>query len=72
MHRYIECAAVVYSVCAAGTILWSIDDGVIHRTWNFYNVLIMPDFTQDGVPEILLSHGGDPRFRANVRHGFKL
>ncbi|KAI0209988.1 hypothetical protein LSAT2_005289, partial [Lamellibrachia satsuma] len=55
-----------------GTILWSIDDGVIHRTWNFYNVLIMPDFTQDGVPEILLSHGGDPRFHANVRHGFKL
>ncbi|KAI0222414.1 hypothetical protein LSAT2_026355 [Lamellibrachia satsuma] len=48
-----------------GTILWSIDDGVIHRTWNFYNVLIMPDFTQDGVPEILLSHGGDPRFHAN-------
>ena len=34
--------------------------------WNFYNVLVMSDFTQDGVPEVLLSQGGDPSFDAEV------
>ena len=53
---------------SSGSLLWSVDEGVVHRMWNFYNVLVMPDFTGDGVPEVLLSHGGDPSFKAKV-HG---
>lgn len=29
-------------------------------TWNTYQVLALPDFDQDGVPEVLVTNGGDP------------
>ena len=47
-------------------MLWQVEQKVVHQTWNFYNVLVMSDFTQDGVPEVLLSQGGDPKFDAEV------
>ncbi|KAI0227422.1 hypothetical protein LSAT2_022102 [Lamellibrachia satsuma] len=47
-----------------GKVLWQVDQRVVHQSWNFYNVLVMSDFTQDGVPEVLLSQGGDPTFDA--------
>ncbi|KAI0219155.1 hypothetical protein LSAT2_029236 [Lamellibrachia satsuma] len=47
-----------------GKVLWQVDQSVVHQTWNVYNVLVMSDFTQDGVPEVLLSQGGDPKFDA--------
>ena len=60
----------MYIECSSGAVLWNIDPNVVHPTWNFYNSLVMPDLTQDGVPEVLFSHGGDPRFEASVRHSF--
>ncbi|KAI0227420.1 hypothetical protein LSAT2_022100 [Lamellibrachia satsuma] len=53
-----------------GKVLWQVDQSVVHQTWNFYNVLVMSDFTQDGVPEVLLSQGGDPKFDAKQHKRF--
>ncbi|KAI0211987.1 hypothetical protein LSAT2_003139 [Lamellibrachia satsuma] len=53
-----------------GKVLWQVDQSVVHQSWNFYNVLVMSDFTQDGVPEVLLSHGGDPKFDAEQHKRF--
>ena len=38
-----------------------------HYAWSFYNPLVMPDLTEDGVPEVLFAHGGDGQFLAKVR-----
>ena len=53
-------------------MLWHVDQSVVHQSWNFYNVLVMSDFTQDGVPEVLLSQGGDPKFDAKVNTKLKI
>ena len=53
-------------LCTTGKVLWHVDHSVVHQSWNFYNVLVMPDFTGDGVPEVLLPHGGEPKFKASV------
>ncbi|KAI0236790.1 hypothetical protein LSAT2_012668 [Lamellibrachia satsuma] len=53
-----------------GKVLWQVDQSVVHQSWNFYNVLVMSDFTQDGVPDILLSQGGDPNFEAEQHKRF--
>ncbi|KAK2179236.1 hypothetical protein NP493_504g03043 [Ridgeia piscesae] len=57
-----------------GKVLWHVDHSVVHQSWNFYNVLVMPDFTGDGVPEVLLPHGGEPKFKASQhkRHAGRL
>ena len=73
LHVYCRCTACVlhvYCTVSSGSQLWSVDEGVVHMTWNFYNVLVMPDFTDDGIPELLLSHGGDPRYKAKVHCHF--
>ena len=38
----------------------------LHEQWNVYSILALPDFNNDGVPEILIAHGGDPAFHAEV------
>lgn len=43
-----------------GKILWLGDNNLIKPTWNTYQVLALPDFDQDGVPEVLVTNGGDP------------
>ena len=50
----------------SGKVLWQVDKTVVQQRWNFYNALILPDLTEDGVPEVVLSHGGDPKYRAKV------
>jgi len=34
--------------------------------WSSFNVLVLPDFTGDGVSELLTAHSSDPRFPAEV------
>jgi hypothetical protein len=36
-------------------------------TWNIYQVLALPDFNEDGIPEVLISNGGDPSKDPEVR-----
>ena len=49
-----------------GEVFWTGEDRVMVDKWNSYNVLILPDFTNDGVPELLLAHGGDLTFPPEV------
>ena len=35
-------------------------------TWSSFNVLVLPDFTGDGVAELLTAHSSDPRFPPEV------
>ena len=66
-HMVIQCIHTVVCMCITGKVFWTIDTSIVHFAWNFYNPLIMPDFTLDGVPEVLFSHGGDNQFVAKVR-----
>jgi len=34
--------------------------------WSSFNVLVLPDFTDDGIPELLTAHSSDPRFPPEV------
>ncbi|ELT88975.1 hypothetical protein CAPTEDRAFT_188461 [Capitella teleta] len=45
-----------------GTVLWNGDRNALEDTWNTYAPLLVPDFTQDGIPELVVAHGGDPNF----------
>lgn len=51
-------------------MLWSEDLSVTGDGWNTYNVLILPDLTGDGVAEVILPNGGDPKFEPQVRVPF--
>ena len=44
----------------SGHMLWIGDEKFIKSTWNIYQVLALPDFNEDGIPELLISNGGDP------------
>ncbi|KAK6187472.1 hypothetical protein SNE40_005492 [Patella caerulea] len=45
-----------------GKILWtSKSEKHYQATWNIYHVSVLPDFTSDGIPELLVTHGGDPK-----------
>ena len=47
--------------------MWLGDEKFLQPVWNVYQALALPDFDKDGVPEVLVSHGGDPRKKAKVR-----
>ncbi|KAJ8319425.1 hypothetical protein KUTeg_004516 [Tegillarca granosa] len=59
-----QVAVLSYDVkkyCALNsTTLWMGDDKNLERPWNIYQAAALPDFDGDGVPEVLISHGGDP------------
>ena len=50
----------------AGKVLWHADVSFMNESWSCFNVCILPDFNDDGVPELLLSHSSDPRFPPEV------
>jgi hypothetical protein len=54
-----------------GTVHWTGDSSYLDETWNTYAPLIVPDFTQDGVPELIVAHGGDPSFLPQVYINYK-
>jgi len=37
-------------------------------TWSSFNVLLMPDFTGDGIRELVTAHSSDPRFPPEVEN----
>lgn len=47
--------------CKSGKLLWKFQDGkVIKRNSNLYTPQYIDDMDGDHVPDILVSHGGDP------------
>ena len=43
-----------------GETLWTCeDDEVFEAYWNTYHALALPDWDNDGVPEVLIVNGGD-------------
>ena len=50
----------------SGSVLWGEDLEVTGDAWNTYNVVVLPDLTGDGIPEVLLPNGGDPKFDPEV------
>ncbi|XP_074648568.1 uncharacterized protein LOC141904026 isoform X2 [Tubulanus polymorphus] len=45
-----------------GSVYWRINPQIVNMQWNVYNPLVLrQDFTEDGVPEIIIPHGGEPR-----------
>ncbi|KAK3607560.1 hypothetical protein CHS0354_011095 [Potamilus streckersoni] len=52
-----------------GAILWEREIGEFLRTdWNTYQPRALPDWDEDGVPEILVVNGGAPIIPANVHN----
>ena len=49
-----------------GEILWAVDSKYLNRGWNIYAPAAMPDLDDDGVPDIVIAHGGDPTVPAQV------
>ena len=58
-----QCFIVVLIV---GSVLWREDLSVTGDGWNTYNVLVLPDLTNDGIPEVILPNGGDPKYEPEV------
>ena len=51
----------------SGHLYWSVeDDAVFNAGWNTYQAVMLPDWDKDGVPEVLIANGGEPRKRAEV------
>jgi len=50
-----------------GSVFWEAKSVNFMTTWSSFNVLVMPDFTGDGVPELITAHSSDPRFPPEVR-----
>lgn len=50
-----------------GEHLWKAERTYLKRQWNVYQVSALPDLDGDGVPEILVPHGGEPSFPPEVR-----
>ena len=40
----------------------------MEENWNTYNVLVIPDMNKDGVPDLVVAHGGDPSFPPEVNN----
>ena len=53
-------------VFASGDVFWIGDETAIEGAWNTFGVTILPDLDGDGIPEVLLPHGGDPKYGPNV------
>ena len=43
-------------------LLWIVDSSLTVPSYNYYYPLITEDFDGDGVPDIIVSHGGDPLY----------
>ncbi|XP_033726834.1 uncharacterized protein LOC117316365 [Pecten maximus] len=43
-----------------GKTVWFGDKSLMFPMWNTFQVLALPDFDGDGVPEVLVPNGGDP------------
>uniref|UniRef100_A0A1X7TXJ2 FAM234A/B beta-propeller domain-containing protein n=1 Tax=Amphimedon queenslandica TaxID=400682 RepID=A0A1X7TXJ2_AMPQE len=41
-------------------LLWVVDPAITVPPYNYYYPLITKDFDKDGVPDIIVTHGGDP------------
>jgi len=50
-----------------GSVLWEAKSEHFVATWSSFNVVVMPDFTGDGVPELITAHSSDPRFPPEVK-----
>ncbi|XP_013402918.1 protein FAM234B isoform X1 [Lingula anatina] len=46
-----------------GQALWRKNSTVFNNGWNNYNVITVPDVDGDTVPEIVVPHGGEPKFK---------
>ena len=45
---------------ADGRFLWNFNDTTTNDVMNLYTGQFIPDRNQDGVPDVLNIHGGDP------------
>lgn len=44
------------------------DDRAMKANWNVYQAVALPDWNTDGVPEVLLMNGGDPKKHPDVSY----
>ncbi|KAK3602624.1 hypothetical protein CHS0354_034208 [Potamilus streckersoni] len=49
-----------------GEILWVTDRKHLNHGWNIYSPTVISDMDDDGVNDIVISHGGDPTIKAEV------
>ena len=42
-----------------GGILWAVDESAINVQWHVHHPLLLPDWNSDGIPDLLVSHGGE-------------
>jgi hypothetical protein len=62
----IHCNILMLLLIVSGVILWQAVSEHFMPVWSSFGVLVLPDFSGDGVPELLLPHSSDPRFMADV------
>ena len=43
-------------------LLWVVDPAITVPSYNYYYPLVAKDFDKDGVPDIIVTHGGDPLY----------
>ena len=51
---------------ANGTFLWLVDPSIIFPTYNFYYPLVVEDMNDDGIPDLINTHGGDANYPDEV------
>lgn len=56
----------MYQLFLLGSVFWTAESSSLVDLWSAFNVVILPDFNGDGVPEVLLPHSSDPRFPPEV------
>ncbi len=39
--------------------MWSVDESAINVEWHVHHPLLLPDWNNDGIPDLLVSHGGE-------------
>ena len=47
-------------------MLWNVESKFINIDWNVYQALPLPDWDNDGIPELLVAHGGDFKYGPEV------
>ena len=52
---------------ADGTTIWDRDPNMAYLRYNFYFPLIVPDLDDDGVPDLINTHGGDSTYSPSER-----
>ena len=51
-----------------GAVLWNVEDKFLNIDWNVYQALPLPDWDNDGIPELLVAHGGDFKYGPEVKN----